>query len=314
MVSARASGTCTRRRLVGAVRVLLVGVVAAGASGCGNGGTSDGPDGGTAATDGGADAAAVPCSEPVASRPPGSSCVRTVSGRLVEDDPSGAPVSLLTTVCGGGLCVLAKGDASGFEVALNRFVDLDASFVVHVDGRPSHANVFVRLARTPADAVVLQNPIRVPKLDTVGPALPATASAGGAVLTAGDVTLTLAPSTAVELDFADAALEAQGRLLRVGRVSSDLAADPSVVTLHALAPFGAALKPAAGVAIALPAAAGLADGTAVDLVALDDTLDGPDIGRLVVVATATVTGGVAKSDPGTGLSRLTWVGVRKKAK
>jgi hypothetical protein len=235
-----------------------------------------------------------------------------VSGRLVEDDAAGSPIALLTTVCGAGLCVLAKGDAGGFAVALNRFVDLDASFVVHVDGRPTHANVFLRLARTPSETILLENPIRVPKLDTVGPALPATPLALGAALTVGDVTLALAPGTVVALDFADAALEAPGRLLRVGRVSSGVATEPGVVVLYALAPFGATLKPVAGVAVTLPAAAGIADGTAVDLVALDDTLDGPDIGRLVVVGAATVTGGVARSDPGTGLSRLTWLGVRKR--
>jgi hypothetical protein len=268
--------------------------------------------GGGATTDGGADATVAPCSEPVASRPAGSACVRTVAGRLVEDGPAGAPIALLTTICGAGLCVLAKGDANGFEVTLNRFVDLDASFVVHVDGRPSHANVFHRLARTSAEAIVLENAIRVPKLDSVGPALPAAPSTVGSVLTAGDVTLTLAAGAAVELDFADAALEGEGRKLRAGRVSAEATADPAIVVLHALAPFGAVVKPAAGVAVALPPGSGLADGTAVDLVALDDTLDGPNIGRLTVVATATVTGGVARSDPGAGLARLTWIGVRRK--
>ena len=254
-----------------------------------------------------------PCSEPLTSRPPGSACVRTVSGRLVEDDASSAPLTLLTTVCGAGLCVLAKGDASGFQVALNRFVDLDASFVVHVDGRPSHANVFLRLARTSAEAVVLENAIRVPKLGTVGPALPDSPVKLTTRVTSGDVTVTLTEGTTIALDFADAALEAAGRNLRAGRVSSAAFADPDIVALYALAPFAAVLAPPAAIAIGAPAEAGLADGTVVDLVALDDTLDGPDIGKLVVVGTATVSGGVATSDPGTGLSRLTWVGLRRKA-
>lgn len=299
-----ASGRPLVRALVASVVLLVLAV------GCG-GGESNGASAATA--DAGADGAKAPCSEPVASRPAGSACVRTVSGRLVEDGPGDAPLSLLTTVCGAGLCVLAKGDAGGFEVALNRFVDLDASFVVHVDGRPSHANVFVRLSRASAEAVVLENAIRVPKLDSVGPALPVTPSTVGSVVAAGDVSLTLSPGAAVALDFADAALGADGSKLRSGRVSSAAAADPAVVTLHALAPFGAVVTPAAAVAIALPAGSGLTDGTPVDLVALDDTLDGPNIGKLVVVAAATVTGGVARSDPGAGLSRLTWVGVRRRS-
>jgi hypothetical protein len=313
MGSALAPGAALARPLV--IVAVALGALLAGACGSGDGASAGmSADGGAVVSDGGADAAtAPPCSEPVASRPAGSACVRTVTGRLVEDDPTGAPIALLTTVCGAGLCLLAKGDASGFEVTVNRFVDLDASFVVHVDGRPSHANVFLRLARTSAEAVVLENAIRVPRLDSVGPALPAAPSGMASVLTAGEVTLTLAPGAAVELDFADAALEAEGRKLRAGRVSTEAAADPALVTLHALAPFGAVVKPAAGVAVALPAGSGLADGTAVDLVALDDTLDGPNIGRLIVVATGTVTAGVARSDPGAGLSRLTWIGVRRKS-
>ena len=251
-----------------------------------------------------------PCSEPADQRPAGSACVKTVAGRLVEDGTS-APVKLLTTVCGTGLCLLGDGDANGFTVAVNRFVNLDA-FVVHVDGRPTHANVYVRLAPTSSDAVVLGNPIRVPKLDQVGPALPMTAPGATLVVKAGDVALALGATTVVELDFADAALEAEGRKLRSGRVSSEVVKDPNLVVLHALSPFAVTLTPAAEVAITLPANHGIADGTAVDLVALDDTLDSPDNGKLKVVATATVTAGVAKSDPGTGLTRLTWVGVRKK--
>jgi hypothetical protein len=236
--------------------------------------------------------------------------VKTVEGRLVED-PSGAPLSLLTTVCGAGLCLLGTSDANGFKVPVNRFVDLD-SFVVHVDGRPNHANVYVRLARQSADVVVLTEATRIPRLDQVGGSLPSTAPLAGEAVSAGAVALTLAPSTEVQLAFADAALEAEGRKLRSGRVSGESALDPNLVVLYALAPFGAALKPAAQVAITLPSSANMADGTAVEIVALDDTLDSKDIGKLRVVAQATVTGGVAKTDAGSGLDRLTWVGVRKK--
>jgi hypothetical protein len=251
-----------------------------------------------------------PCSEPADQRPAGSACVKTVAGRLVEDGTS-APVKLLTTVCGTGLCLLGDGDANGFTVPVNRFVNLDA-FVVHVDGRPTHANVYVRLAPASSDAIVLATPIRVPRLDQVGLALPQAPPGAALVLKAGDVALTLAPTTVVELDFADASLEAEGRKLRSGVVSSAVMSDPKLVVLHALSPFAATLTPAAEVAITLPAAAAIADGTAVEIVALDDTLDSPENGKLKVVASGTVTGGIAKSDPGTGLTRLTWVGVRKK--
>ena len=120
---------------------------------------------------------------------------------------------------------------------------------------PEHANVFVRLARTPAEAVVLQN--RSGSRSSTRSVLRSRRRRPprARYVQAGDVALTLAPSTAVELDFADAALEAEGRKLRVGRVSSELAGDPAIVALHALAPFGATLKPAAAVAITLPAAA-----------------------------------------------------------
>jgi len=62
------------------------------------------------------------------------------------------------------------------------------------------------------------------------------------------------------------------------RVSSELAADPAIVAVHAMAPFGATLKPAAGVAVRLPADAGVADGTAVihtdDVTAIKAGIDG----------------------------------------
>jgi hypothetical protein len=287
--------------------VTLAAVVATVACSSGSDGSANGgPD---AAAPDAARPAAAPCSEPVDQRPVGSACIKTVTGRLVEE-PTAQPIALLTTVCGAGLCLLAKGDPSGFVASVNRFVDLDA-FVVHVDGRPTHANVFVRLARASSDAVVLADPIRVPRLDQVGPALPEK-PASSTVVQAGDVALTLAAGTVVELDFADASLEAEGRLMRSGRVSREAAPDPELVVVHALAPFGAALKPAAAVAITLPASAGLADGMTVDLVALQDSVLSPDIGKLRVVGTATVSGGVARSDAATGIERLTWIGVRKR--
>ena len=299
-------------RLAAAATFALLSVTACSSSG------GDAPAAAAADTDGGAggtddDAAApakVACSEPAASRPPASSCVKTVTGSLVEDATS-APLALLTTVCGAGLCLFAKPSPTGFAVDVNRFVDLDA-FVVHVDGRPNHANVFVRLTRQASDAVVLTAPIRVPRLDAVGPELPETPPSSSVTARAGDVTVTLAAGTVVELEFADAALLAEGRKLRSGPVSSALAGDPEVLGLHALAPFGATLKPAADVAITLPAGHGLADGTVVDLVGLESTLDDPQTGKLLVVGAAVVTGGVAKSEPGRGLSRLTWVGVRRR--
>lgn len=271
---------------------------------------TDSGGGGGPSDDAGSGSAKVACSEPAASRPPASSCVKTVTGSLVEDATS-APLALLTTVCGAGLCLFARPSPTGFAVDVNRFVDLDA-FVVHVDGRPNHANVFVRLTRQASDAVVLGSPIRVPRLDAVGPELPESPPAAPVTARAGDVTLTLVAGTTVELEFADAALLAEGRKLRSGPVSSALAGDPQVVGLHALAPFGAALKPAAEVAITLPAGHGITDGNVVDVVVLESRLDDPQTGKLRVVGAATVTGGVARSEPGNGLTRLTWVGVRRR--
>lgn len=253
-----------------------------------------------------------PCSEPVEQRPAGSTCVKTVQGTLVEP-VTGAPLpSLLVTVC-GGICFAGSGDATGFSVPINRFVDL-STYVLHVDGRPDHANVFLHLARASSESVVLAEPTRVPRLDQRGPSFSETPNAASSVLRAGDVTLTLAPSTEVQLDFADVALEAEGRVLRSGSVGVDAFGDPNLVALHALAPFGATLTPAVEIAIALPPGVAIADGTAVELVALDDDLLSPAVGTLHVIASATVSGGIARSDAGNGIGRLTWVGVRTKGK
>ena len=88
--------------------------------------------------------------------------------------------------------------------------------------------------------------------------------------------------------------------------------DSRLLSLHALAPFGATLAPRAGVAIALPSSPVVADGTVVDLVALDDDLRSAQVGTLRVIGSATVMNQVARSDDGQGIERLTWVGVRAK--
>lgn len=293
---------------------LLVLSALSGACGVGDVATpstqhADGPA--PPSADGASGGARRTCSEPAEDRPAGSACVSSVEGSLVEDG-SNSPLSLFVSIC-GGVCFAGSSDAGAFRVPIGRFVDL-STYVLHVDGRPEHTDRFVRLPRSSSDALVLAEPVQVPRLDQRGPTLPESPVASPSVLRAGDVTLTLAPNTAIAVAFTDVARGAEGRLLRSGRVSAEVSRDPNLLALHALAPFGATLVPEAEIAIVLPPSPVVADGTTLDLVALDEDLLSAEVGTLRVVGTATVHDGVARSDAGHGIGKLTWIGVRKSSR
>jgi hypothetical protein len=120
------------------------------------------------------------------------------------------------------------------------------------------------------------------------------------------VELTLAAGTTTTV----APAHENTRELLAGVVSDAANWDPSVLTLYAVGPFSAQFAPNVAVAITLPAAKVVPDGTILDLVVLDDDIVGGHAGTLLKVGSATVTGGVARSAAGVGISHLTWVGVR----
>ena len=132
---------------------------------------------------------------PCAVRPDASnvSCVMRVRGRAV--DLTGAPFGNgVITYC-GAICFATNADAMGnFSLDVGTFIDPSVySLLVH--GRPDHGSLYVA-SPAPVDGVVtLVEPVAVPRYQDMGPMLPST-TAGG-TFTAGDVTLTVAPGTAL---------------------------------------------------------------------------------------------------------------------
>ena len=244
------------------------------------------------------------CTDSAASHPAGTSCVTIVHGQLT--DSADAPVSAPVSVCGGALLCTGSAASEGlFNVTVNRYVDL-STFVLHVYGHPYHGDMITRLARATTSNITLNSLPRVPRMENKGDVLPPSV-VSSTVVRSGPVELTLAAGTRTVVEPA----HENTRELLSGAVPDAATWDADVVALYAVGPFNAQFTPAAAIAITLPAAAALADGTALDLVVLEDDLTaGVTAGTLVKVGSATVTKGVARSVAGGGLARLTWVGVR----
>jgi hypothetical protein len=243
------------------------------------------------------------CPDAAAVHPPDSTCVKVVRGQLVDSTTQG--VSAPIAVCGGGVICAGSVAAEGlFDVPLNRFVDL-STFVLHVYGHPVHGDLIVRLPRaTTTDVTIAPLPL-VPIFETKGGILPPSV-ASSTVVRSGPVELTLAAGTTTTV----APAHENTRELLAGVVSDAATWDPNVLTLYAVGPFSALFTPRVAVAITLPAAKVVADGTTLDLVVLDDDIVGGHAGTLLKVGSAIVTGGVARSVAGVGIDHLTWVGVR----
>jgi hypothetical protein len=227
-----------------------------------------------------------------------------VHGQIV--DSADAPVTAPVAVCGGAvLCVGSAVNEGIFNVTVNRYVDL-STFVLHVYGHPYHGDLITRLSRATTSDITLNTLPRVPRMENKGDVLPPS-TATSLVARSGPVELTLAAGTATTVEPAHEST----RELLSGTVPDAATWDAGIVALYAVGPFDARFVPSAAVAITLPAAAAIADGTTLDLVVLsDDLADGVTAGTLVKVGSATVSKGVARSVAGGGVDRLTWVGVR----
>jgi hypothetical protein len=244
---------------------------------------------------------------------PGTQCVDEVRGQVEGLDR--APLGGLGTSVCGRACYGATTDPSGaFRVKIGAFVDL-SRHVVHIDGRPDHADVVTRLAAADSPTVAL-SPIRVPGLPSVGAPLPPD-GAGGQV-TAGPVTLKIPAGAAFTLAFADAVDGDRGRLVRASPVSLDDAPDfgrlAGAVAVYALAPAGAVAS--TKVALSVRNDAALPPGAAAVLLTLeDDSITAPlEAGTLRPAAAAHVSadGATIETDPGEGITKITWLGVRLK--
>ncbi len=266
-----------------------------------------------AAQDAAADDDVPPCAE----RPDaaGVVCVREVRGRAV--DFAGAPLGRhVITYCGPTCYAATAGDDGSFVVAVNGFV-APREYTLLVHGRPEHASAWFAGADPAGEVVTYAEPLAVPRYEDVGAVIPETMAAmAGGTFRAGDVELTVPAGARVEFDVEDFELGALGRTLRATRVelarAPAFAREAGLSAVWALGPFNLLSDRPLGVRVANRA--GLPPGSAVDFVVMGNEIVSPPItgGRPVVAAAGRVSadGASIATDPGAGISYVTWLGVR----
>jgi hypothetical protein len=161
--------------------------------------------------------------------------------------------------------------------------------------------------------------MRLPTLPPSNVELPPD-GAPASTITVGDLTLSIGDGTKFHLDDEDCCGVPGGRTLRVAAVSladaPSYAAAANVDAIYVLAPSGA--KPSEKMGVKLVNHAGLPASAAVDLLVLGDDYFStpPNVGLLAVAAAAHVSadGKTIQTDPGEGISELTWLAVRRKGK
>jgi hypothetical protein len=227
--------------------------------------------------------------------------------RGAASDTGGRPLAGLGASVCGRLCYGATTDASGaYRVKIGAVIDL-SRYVVHLDGRPDHADVLARLA----DPAVPT--LRAPALPDTGAPLPPD-GAGGRVA-AGPLAIDVPQGATFALAFADATAGDRGRMLRVTKVALEDAPPfaASVAALYAMAPSGA--ESSAKLALTIANDANLAAGAPVEILTLeDDAIASPlEAGTLRAIARAHVSADARTiaTDPGEGITKLNWLGVRE---
>lgn len=259
----------------------------------------------------GDDAGTKPCGPPPggweAGRDPPAPCVREVRG-AVRVAGGGALASPDVSVCGRA-CFRGRGDATGaFRVPVNTHLP-EGGYVLFVHGRPAHGSTFVRLPPSPPENVDLGTLV-VPAFTSVGAALPAD-GAPATTVTAGAISLSVAADTTWDLAIEDLLDEAEGRKLRVAAgPAPDVAGGAALV--YALGPFSA--TPSKKVGLRVNEAGGMSAGAAVEILEMAPLgLEGENAaGRMRIAARGHVSadGKGIETDPGEGLTVLTWVAIR----
>lgn len=190
----------------------------------------------------------------------------------------------------------------------------DGQYTLLVHGRPRHASLFLPLPTSPPERVEYPR-IELPALSSSGTALPPDEGAA-ATVRVGPIELGVPAGTSWELSLEDALDDVGGRTLRFVRVppGDAPAFAEGAALVYALAPFDArSSKP---VAVALNETGGLAAGTAVDLLVMEgfdfdgDTDNRSGLPRIAARAHVMQDGTRIETDPGEGVSVLTWLAVR----
>ena len=303
-------------RLLLVVSLLVpVSLAVAGTAACSSSsaGAAGGPD--ASVTDAGATEEAdapAPCTAPPSQRPDGGTCVLEATGTVF--DLNGTPLpQLVMTMCSPGLCYGTQSNEAGvYTVPIGDFL-VTSSYAIHADGRPDHGVDYFRLGANEPEVISVD--MHLPTLPPSSVQLPADDGGTATSVTVGDVTLQIAAGTTFDLDIEDFGTTA-GRTLRVASVplasAPAYAAANHIDAIYVLAPSGA--KPSLPMGVALRNAAGLPAGSAVDVFVLSDDYFSvpPSVGTLLLPSTAHVSadGTTIQTDPGQGISEITWLAVR----
>jgi hypothetical protein len=278
-----------------------------------------GVEGGAAVDTDVSDDGPAPCSDSPDARPPNSTCILEAKGTV--EDLSGAPLDMLVMTFCGSECYGTQSNATGaYSIPIGTFLPT-ADYAMHADGRPDHAVDYLRL--TANEPSVVNVTMKLPLLPPSTVQLPPDGSPASSV-TVRDLTLLIPDATTFDLDIEDYGTTA-GRTLRVASVP--LASAPAYATaanvdaIYALAPSGAFSRPGTGtqavvkMGVSLKNSAGLPASSPVDFLVLGDDYSStpPTVGILAVAASGHVSadGTTIQTDPGEGISELTWLAVRK---
>jgi hypothetical protein len=270
-----------------------------------------------------ADGAAIPttCGSPDAG-PAGATCVLEAKGAV--EDLSGKPLDKLVMTFCGGQCYGTQSDATGaYSIPIGTFLPTE-DYAMHADGRPDHAVDYFRLSANEPSVISLT--MRLPALPPSDVQLPADGAPASSV-TAGDLTLLVPDGTMFDLDIEDFGTTT-GRTLRVASVplanAPGYATDAKVDAIYAIAPSGATARPdvdggeqsTVKMGVSLKNSAGLPASAAVDFMVLGDDYAStpPNVGLLAVAASGHVSADARTidTDPGEGITELTWLAVRRK--
>jgi len=259
------------------------------------------------------------CSDAPDADTDGETCVREAYGQV--EDLSGAPLpSLVMTFCGAQCYGTQSDDAGAYVIPIGAFLPTE-DYALHADGRPDHAVDYLRLGAD--EPQIITATMHLPTLPPSSVVLPPDLAPASSV-TEGDLTLQVPDGTFFDLDIEDFGT-ATGRILRVAALP--LASAPAyaraanAAAIYALAPSGAKsrLMNMAGalidMGVILKNSAGLPASAAVEFLVLGDDYEStpPTVGVLSVQATGHVSadGQTIQTDPGQGISELTWLAVRK---
>jgi len=250
--------------------------------------------------------------DPCAGGSDGFTCVRDVTGQVIDPAGSVPVTNLITSVC-AGICWFGQptGADGRFDVAVDQAIDYSI-YALMLHGRPTHATYYVALPAGGQMNVAYAQPLPLPALPTSGPVLDGSQLA----VTSGDVTVNLQSGTKVLPSVEDVANGAIGKELLAITVAP--ASMPFFVgttppdALYGFSPFEVSFdKPAA---LAFVNTGMWPAGTAVDVSEMRGLVnDAPPAGPFVHVATAHVSadGTQVVTDPGQGVLELTWIALRK---